>query len=152
MRTLKRKYKRPKRPWDSARIAEEKQVMREFGLRRKKEIRRAESIIRDYRRRARNLIAVKDDEKTKILIEKLVELGLIEKGNGLENVLLLDVVGALNRRLQTIIFKKGFASTIQEARQKISHGHVHIEGRAVKFPSYIVPIDKEKLIKVKGGS
>lgn len=152
MRALRKKYKRPKRPWDSARIAEEAKVMREFGLRRKKEIRRAESFIRDFRRRARNLIAVRDEEKTKVLIEKLVELGMLSKGDGLEKVLSLGVNDALNRRLQTIVFRKGFAASIKGARQKIAHGHVQIEGRTMKFPSFIVPIGKENLIRIKGGS
>ncbi len=151
MRKIRRKYKRPKRPWDSGRIEEEGKMLREFGLRRKREIWRAESIVREFRRRARDLIAVKDEEKTKILLDKLVGLGLIEKGQDLEQVLALGVNDILNRRLQTLVLKKGFASSIKEARQKIAHGHVHIGGRRTKFASYIVPVEKERMIKVEGG-
>ncbi len=151
MRRIRRKYKRPKRPWDSSRIEEEARLIREFGLKRKREIWRAESIVREFRRRARELIAVKDEEKTKVLLDKLVELGLLKKGEGLEQVLALTTNDILNRRLQTIVFRKGYASSIKEARQKIAHGHIYVEGRAVKFPSYLVPVKREGLIQVKGG-
>ncbi len=151
MRRLRRKFKNPKTPWDSSRIEEEGKLLREFGLKRKREIWRAESIVREFRRRARNLIAVKDEEKTKILLDKVVGLGLLEKGGGLDQVLTLSVNDILNRRLQTLVLKKGFASTVKEARQKIAHGHVFVGDRVAKFSSYIVPVGKESMIRVKGG-
>lgn len=151
MRKLRKKFKRPKRPWDSSRIGEEAKLLREFGLRRKREIRKAEAIVREFRRRARNLIAVKDEGKTKILLDKLVGLGLIEKGQGLDQVLTLGVNNVLNRRLQTLVFKKGFAPSVNEARQMIAHGHVLVGGRRMKFASYMVPAEKEKLISTEGG-
>ncbi len=149
MRRLKRKYKRPKRPWDTKRIEEEKQLMSKFGLRRKKEIWRAEEILRNFRRRARSLIAKKDENEIKILTDKLIQLGLLQKGCGLEDILSLTVSDILNRRLQTIVHKKGLAKTIKEARQKIVHGHIYVNGRKNIFPSYLVPIDKENKIEVK---
>ena len=150
MRKLRKRYKKPRRPWDSGRIEEEKKIIREFGLRRKREIWTAEAVVRKFRRRARNLIAVKDEEKTKILLDRLVKLGLLEKGQGLENVLALNAKDVLNRRLQTIVFKKGFADTLKHARQKITHGHVGLGEKRVIFPSYIVPVGEEKIINVKG--
>jgi small subunit ribosomal protein S4 len=152
MRRLRRKFKKPKTPWDSGRIEEDARLLREFGLKRKREIWRAEAIVREFRRRARNLIAVKDEGKTKILLDKMVGLGLLERGQGLDQVLSLGVKDILNRRLQTLVFRKGFASTIKEARQNIAHGHVYVEGRAAKFSSYIVPVDKENTIKITGGN
>jgi small subunit ribosomal protein S4 len=151
MRRIRRVSKRPKRPWDSSRIDEEGKILREFGLRRKREIWTAEAIVREFRRRARNLIAVKDEDKTKILLDKLSELGLLEKGQGLDRVLTLGVNDILNRRLQTLVFKKGFASTIKGARQKVTHGHVYVDGRVMKFPSYIVSVEKERSIRIEGG-
>jgi len=150
MRRLRRKFKRPRAPWDAARIEEEAKILREFGLRRKREIRKAEAIVRNFRRRARNLIAVKDEKKMKILLDKLTEIGLIQKGQGLDQVLQLKASDILGRRLQTIVYKKGYASSIKDARQKIVHGHVYLEGRKTTFPSYLVPAEKEVLIQVKG--
>lgn len=151
MRRLRKKLKNPKRPWDSTRLESEGKTAREFGLRRKRELWRAESIVREFRRRARDLIAVKDEEKTKILLDKLVGIGVLEKGKGLEQVLSLNATDILNRRLQTIVHKRGFAPSIKHARQMIAHGHVYVGDRRAKFPSYIVPLDKEKTIRLEGG-
>ena len=71
-------------------------------------------------------------------------------GQGLDHVLTLRANDILNRRLQTIVFKKGYASTIKGARQMISHGHVYVGDRRMAFPSYVVPVEKERLIKVEG--
>lgn len=80
--------------------------MREYGLRRKREIWKAESILREYRRRARELAAKKDKEGEKVLLEKLNRLGLLEKNAELDDVLSLSLEKILDRRLQTIVFKK----------------------------------------------
>jgi len=152
MRRFRKKMKRPRTPWDSVRIDEEGKLLREFGLRRKREIWSAQEVVRNFRRRARNLIAVKDEKKTKILLDKLTELGLLQKEQGLDQVLQLKVNDILNRRLQTIVHKKEFATTVREARQKIAHGHVYVAGRKMTFPAYIVPAKHESQIIVKGGS
>ena len=151
MRRLKKKLSRPRAPWDSARLEDETKLLKEFGLRRKREIWSAEERVRNFRRRARSLIAMKDDNKIQILLDRLVYLGLIQKGQGLDHVLQLKAGELLNRRLQTLVFKKGFASSVKEARQRITHGHIFVEGRKMVFPAYIVPVDKENLIDLKGG-
>lgn len=151
MRRLKKKLMRPRTPWDATRIEEEAKILREFGLRRKREIWSAEEIVRNFRRRARSLIAVKDENKTKILLDRLVGMGLIQSGQGLDQVLQLKVSEILNRRLQTIVFKKGLASTVKEARQKITHGHIRLGENKMIFPSYIVPVNEENMITAKGG-
>jgi len=151
MRRIKRKFKRPKRPWNSALIKEEKSIMKEFGLRTKRELWRAREILRQYRKRARGLIAVEDERNTKILIEKMVKTGLLPKNSGLDDVLALDVNNILERRLQTIVFKRAKAKTVMEARQMISHGRVSVDGRRMKFPAYMVPAEKETKITVSGG-
>ena len=151
MRRLRKKLSRPRTPWDSVRLEDETKLLKEFGLRRKREIWSAEERVRNFRRRARSLIAVKNEEKTQILLDRLVYLGLIQKGQGLDQVLQLKVGELLNRRLQTLVFNKGFASTVKEARQRITHGHIFVSERKMIFPAYIVPVDKENLINVKGG-
>ncbi len=149
MRVLRKKYKHPKRPWDSSRLEEEKKVLKEFGLKRKRELWRAEEIVRNFRRRARDLIAVQNEEKRKILIKKVSELGLIRNDQKLKDILSLTSKDILGRRLQTIIYKKELSNSINHARQKIAHGHVSIDGRKVIFPSFIVPVQKEGSIVVK---
>jgi small subunit ribosomal protein S4 len=64
----------------------------------------------------------------------------------LENILTLSVEDLLERRLQTYIFRRGMASSMYQARQLITHGHIEINGRKVKAPSYKVKITDEESI------
>lgn len=146
MRKLKKKLKKPRKPWDKERIEKEKEIIKKFGLRRKREIWKAESILRNFRRRARELTASGDKEKEKILLEKLNKIGLLGKKAELSDVLGLTVENILERRLQTIVFKKSLANTPKHARQFITHGHIAVDGRRTIYPSYLVPVESEKKI------
>jgi small subunit ribosomal protein S4 len=148
MKRQKKKYETPLRPWDKQRLEEEKKLIRKFGLKNKKEIWRAEAIVRKFRRMAREIAATYDKEKERILINKVLRLGLLKEGATLDDVLGLTVENLLERRLQTILKNKGLANTIKHARQLITHGHVKINGRKVTYPSYIVPINEEDSIVV----
>lgn len=46
----------------------------------------------------------------------------------------------IERRLDNIVARSGFVSTIPAARQLVSHGHVTVNGRRVDIPSYIVGV------------
>ena len=59
-----------------------------------------------------------------------------KKGNTTENL-----VGFLERRLDTIIYRAKFVTTVFSARQLINHGHIKVNGKKVNIPSYLV---KEK--------
>lgn len=47
----------------------------------------------------------------------------------------------LETRLDNVIFRLGFASTIAAARQLISHGHITINGRKINIPSYLCKVN-----------
>jgi len=47
----------------------------------------------------------------------------------------------LEMRLDTIVFRLGFAPTIAAARQLISHGHVQINSHRINIPSYLCKIN-----------
>jgi len=147
MKRFRKKYKKPRRLWDKALLEEERELMREYGLRRKRELWRAKEILRKYRRLARKLNAIKDKEQEKVLIQKLFKMGIVKENATLDDVLSLTVKDILERRLQTIVFKKGLANTIKQARQFITHGHVKINGRRIVYPSYLVPKDEEDKIE-----
>lgn len=55
------------------------------------------------------------------------------KGKGNSGVNLLQL---LERRLDNVVFRAGFAPTIPAARQMTRHGHVTVNGRRVNIPSY----------------
>jgi small subunit ribosomal protein S4 len=44
----------------------------------------------------------------------------------------------LERRLDNVVFRAGFARTIPAARQLVNHGHVQVNGRKVDIASYSV--------------
>ena len=46
----------------------------------------------------------------------------------------------MESRLDNTVYRLGFASTRQEARQMVSHGHMMVKGRRVTIPSYQLSI------------
>lgn len=158
MRKQSKKFAKPLKPWDKTRIEEEAKLLQSYGLRRKKEIWKIESVLRNYRRIARGLAARRSKEKEKILLDKLFKIGLVGKDADLDDVLALTIDKLLERRLQTLVFKKGLATTPKQARQYIVHGHVAVDGRKVRWPSTIIPLVDEGKIslyeksKIKGGN
>ena len=54
---------------------------------------------------------------------------------------------SLDRRLQTLVFKKGFSKTAEQARQFITHGHIAIKGNKINVPGYLVTGDEENDIE-----
>lgn len=55
------------------------------------------------------------------------------KGKTGDNLLIL-----LERRLDNVVFKLGFAVTRRESRQLVRHGHFLVKGRRVNIPSFLV--------------
>lgn len=49
-----------------------------------------------------------------------------------------NLVGLLESRLDAIVYRMKFVSTVFAARQFVSHGHVYVNGRRVTIPSYRV--------------
>ena len=142
----RKKYESPKKLWNKKRIETDKKTLEDFGLRRKHEIWRAESILRDFRRRARELQASQDEEKKKALFDKLNKLGL--RTSKLDDVLSFRLEDILSRRLQTYVYKKGLANTQKHARQLIVHGHILVNDRKMKWPSYLVRSSDEQNISL----
>lgn len=140
-------FDKPKRPWDKERFEKENKLINDYGVRRKKEIWRAESILRNYRNIAKEIFATKDKDKEAILLKKLNDLGLITKESNIDDVLALTVENVFDRRLQTVVFKKGLANTQKQARQYIVHGHIAIDGKRVTWPNMIVRSGEEHSIK-----
>ena len=69
MRKLRKKFSRPGMLWDTKLIEEDKSILKEYGLRRKGEIWKTKEIVRDFRRRARELNAIRDKIK---MVESLL--------------------------------------------------------------------------------
>jgi small subunit ribosomal protein S4 len=153
-------YQTPKRPFEKTRIEAETRLAIEYGLRNKREVWKAQSILRKYRTAARNLLALgsnpahKEQYETKKeeLISHLQRAGLLGADPGIDDVLSLKVQAQLERRLQTIVYRRGLARSPKQARQLITHGHIAIAGRRTSIPSYRVTRKEENEITYYGKS
>jgi small subunit ribosomal protein S4 len=151
----KKTYKKPLVIWQSDLIAEQKILLKEYGLKNKREIWKAEGFLKKIRDQAKLLIASKTEQSKKEkeqLINKLVKLGLVKTSSELESILNLELKNVLERRLQTLVFKKNVAKSIKQARQFIVHGHVSYNNSKMNVPSFLVPADMENKIAFNDAS
>ena len=162
----KKTYEGPRRPWVMQRIKEEKELAEKYGLKNKREIWKAASFIKGYRREARKILAeIAGRKPTEHILKKKEEIltslkrrgilkeGVVEAenevesaGSRLEDVLALSMEDVLERRLQTQVYKKSLSNSLKHARQLIVHGHIAVDNRRVTIPSYIVSVEEERKI------
>jgi small subunit ribosomal protein S4 len=136
-------YETPNHPYQGERIAEESDLLSRYGLKNKEEFWRAQSELRSYRREARRLLGQTETATGEEFLARLKRYGVLSEEESLDDVLSLDVTDVLERRLQTVVYRKGLANTAGQARQFVSHGHITIDGRRVTEPSYKVEVTEE---------
>ena len=141
----RKKYSRPGKPFDKARIDEENQLREKYGLKSKREIWKADTTIARIRNLAKDLITKSDEEK-KLFVERLQKKGY--NVENLQEALALDKEDLLKRRLQTILASNGIVRTPKQARQLIAHKHVSVGDKIVNIPSYHVDLSEESLVKL----
>ncbi|BDH79728.1 MAG TPA: 30S ribosomal protein S4 [Methanothermobacter sp.] len=148
-RKPRKKYDTPPHPWNAERIKEENRLLTKYGLKNKKEIWKAETMIRRYRRDARHLLGLPEEQtrnEREQLLGHLKRMGILADDAKLEDVLNLTIEDVLKRRLQTMVYEKGLAKTIRQARQMIVHGHIALDGGKVNAPGYLVKKGEEDKI------
>ena len=147
----KKKFSGPSHPWQKERIEVEKELLKQYGLRRKYEIWKMDSMLRKFLGRAKTIIAQKNSqaeiEKKQLLI-RLNSLGLLKKDSKVEDVLNLTLKDVLESRLQTLVFKKQIAKTMPQSRQLITHEHIAVGTKKITAPSYLVSVEEEPHIKL----
>lgn len=146
----RRSYSKPRQLWQMERIEREKKLIKKYGLKNGKELWKVESLLRNFRRRARKLLTLKTEQaeiEKKQLLDRLSTLNILKKSAGIDDVLVMKIEDILERRLQTMVQKTGLANTPKQARQFIVHGLITIGGNRVTSPSYLVKRDEEKDIK-----
>lgn len=72
-----------------------------------------------------------------------------ERMNGNTGELLLQLV---ERRLDNVVYRLGFAATRREARQLVNHGHFLVNGNRVNIPSYLVDVGNTVSVCEKSAS
>jgi small subunit ribosomal protein S4 len=148
-RSQKKKYVSPKRPFDTDRFEQELQLVGTYGLRNKREIWMHRTELSNYRRQARQLLALPPSERAhseKQLVDKLSRIGILSGDLTLDNVLNLTLENLLERRLQTIVFRKGLAASMHHARQLVTHGHIGLNNHRVTTPSRFITTAEEEYI------
>ena len=145
----RKKFDTPRFPWQIDALEAELKLLGQYGLRNKREIWRHKTLLSKYRGIGRSLLGTSTGERKKQekqLLDRLHRLGILPEESALDDVLDLTLEDILERRLQTLVFQRGLAQSIQQSRQLITHGHIAIDGKRVSTPSYLVLKDEETKI------
>ncbi|MDI3538975.1 MAG: small subunit ribosomal protein [Methanolobus sp.] len=153
----RKSYDTPKHPWQAARMASELELVKKYGLRNKKELWKAHSVLRRYRADARRLLAegeLEGHNKTEAdqILARLIRYSMLSTDSNIDDILGLQTSSILERRLQTQVHRLGLARSPKQARQFITHGHIAINGKRVTVPSMLISKDEEMLIDYYGTS
>jgi small subunit ribosomal protein S4 len=104
-----------------------------------------------WRRRKAGNYAVRLREKQKVkryygVLESqfMIYFKMAERGVGNTGETLLTL---LERRLDNVVWKLGFAGSHKAARVAIAHGHIHVNGRRMNRPSYQVQVNDKITVK-----
>ncbi len=145
----RKKFSKPAHPWQKERILAEHEVVKEYGLNRKYELWKMGSILKNFTHQAKNLVTAKSaqvEKEKNQLLAKLSSLGLMGNNAKIEDVLSLTLKDVMERRLQTLVYRKSIANSIRQARQFIVHEHISLGDKTVTAPSYLVPLAEENTI------
>jgi small subunit ribosomal protein S4 len=63
---------------------------------------------------------------------------LFEKADRMKGITGSNLLSMLERRLDNVVYRSGFANSRTEARIMVRHGHFSVNGRKVDIPSYLV--------------
>ncbi len=152
MRRFRKKYEGPFKPWDRELLYEELRLIGEYGLKNKRELRRAATMLRKIREVARKAYGLRGEERMeaeRTLVSRLYKMGILGENATLDDVLRLEVKDLLERRLQTIVYRKGLAKSIYHARQMVVHGHIMVGDRVEDRPSRLIYRDEEELVRIR---
>jgi small subunit ribosomal protein S4 len=146
----RRSYETPRHPWRKDQLEVELHLMGEYGLRNKRELWRYKTMLSEVRGIARSLLGATEAERARLereYLSKLSRIGVLSESASIDDILDLEIRDLLERRLQTLVFRKGLAKTLYQARQLVSHGHIAVAGRVVSVPGYVVKRDEEPRLK-----
>lgn len=85
-------------------------------------------------------LQLKEKQKAKFIygvLEKQFR-GYYEKAKKMQGITGENLLGLLERRMDNVVFRLGFAATRRQARQIVRHGHITVNGRRVDIPSALV--------------
>jgi small subunit ribosomal protein S4 len=70
-----------------------------------------------------------------------------EKAAHMKGITGENLLGSLERRLDSVLYRMGLATSRAQARQVVRHGHIQVNGRKVNIPSYVVRPGEEIAVR-----
>ena len=140
---------RPKKPFEKERLDEELNSVGKYGLKNKREYLTAQYALSRIRKAARELLTLDKKDTRRLfegeaLLKRMIKLGVLKPENAtLDYVLGLKTEQLLERRLQTVVFKRHMANTVHHARILIRQRHIAVGRQLVNIPSYLVRVNSE---------
>lgn len=147
-----KKYSTPRHPWEKDRIDEEREIVKKYGLKNKRELWKSQAMLDSFRTQARELQArlrYQDphaNEQFLALIKRLNRYNILGENASLDDILSLTIEDILDRRLQSVVYRRNMSRTLTQARQMIAHGHIMMDGRRVTIPGVLVEATEEETI------
>ena len=136
-RLPRRVWKKPKRPLNYDLKMSELKTLGEFGLKTKRELWKAHTELSRLRNQARSILALGQDvrqNKEPILIRSLVKVGLVPENSTLDDVLNLQVVDMLSRRLQTMCNEKSRIPKLHRSMSFLMVNSISEVNKCISFP------------------
>merc|ERR1712017_70087 len=143
----------PRRPFEKERLDAELKLIGTYGLKNKREIWRVRLALAKIRATARTLLTKDEKDPQRIfegqaLLRRMTRYGILDEGKlRLDYVLSLKIENFLDRRLQTLVFKRGLAKSIHHARVLIRQRHIRVARQIVNVPSFMVRVESQPHIE-----
>merc|ERR1712166_361786 len=153
LRNFSKTSKTPRRAYDKERLDSELKMIGTYGLKNKREIWRNGLILSKVRAVARNLLTMDEKDPRRIfegqaLMRRMIRYGILEEDKQrLDYVLALKFEDFMERRLQTLVFKRGLARSVHHARVLIRQKHIRVGRQIVDIPSFMVRVESQPHIE-----